>query len=146
MSHENVEIVRRCYGMWDNRDFSSIPEIAHPEFVLDVSRNVFNPGVHRGVDGFTRFVEQIDEIWENFDIEPEEFITRASTSSRPFGSPGRGAAAGPRPKYGCSTSGRCATARCCESRAGTEIAPRFSKPPGCGSRPSPSETPASSVG
>jgi hypothetical protein len=28
MSQENVEIVRRCYGMWDNRDFSSIPEIA----------------------------------------------------------------------------------------------------------------------
>jgi ketosteroid isomerase-like protein len=74
MSQENVEIVRRCYGMWDNRDFSSIPEIAHPEFVLDVTRNVFNPGVHRGVDGFARFVEQIDEVWENFDIEPEEFI------------------------------------------------------------------------
>jgi ketosteroid isomerase-like protein len=59
----NLEFVRRCYGSWTNRDFSAIPEIAHPDL-----------GVYRSLDGFRRFVEQADEMSERFQIEPEEFI------------------------------------------------------------------------
>jgi ketosteroid isomerase-like protein len=39
-----------------------------------MSRNVFNPGVYRGLDGFRRFVEQVDERWERFEAEVEELI------------------------------------------------------------------------
>jgi ketosteroid isomerase-like protein len=74
MSQENVEIVRRCYGLGADRDFSTLSELAHPDVVVDLSRNVFNPGVHRGLDAFRHFVEQVDEMWEDFQIEPEEFI------------------------------------------------------------------------
>jgi ketosteroid isomerase-like protein len=74
MSQENVEIVRRCYEFWTDRDFSPFPEFAHPDVVVDVSRNVFNPCVYRGLDGFLAFVEQVDEMWEDFQIEPEELI------------------------------------------------------------------------
>ena|SRR5918994_5299961 len=74
MSQANVEIVRRIYEFWLDRDFSAIPELVHPDAVIDLSRNVFNPGIHRGIDGFRRFLEQIDEMWENFRITPEEFI------------------------------------------------------------------------
>jgi ketosteroid isomerase-like protein len=74
MSQENVEIVRRCYGLGADRDFSTLSELAHPDIVVDLSRNVFNPGVHRGLDAFRHFVEQVDEMWEDFQIEPEEFI------------------------------------------------------------------------
>jgi ketosteroid isomerase-like protein len=74
MSEENVEIVRRCYGFWTDRDFSSIAALAHPDAVIDLSRNVFNPAVHRGLDGLRRWIEQVDEMWDSFQIEPEEFI------------------------------------------------------------------------
>ena len=74
MSEENVEIVRRCYGFWTDRNLSAIADIVHPDAVLDLSRNIFNPGVHRGFDAFLRFVEQVDEMWENFQVEPEELI------------------------------------------------------------------------
>jgi ketosteroid isomerase-like protein len=74
MSQENVEIVRRCYGFWTDRDFSPFSELAHPDVVIDLSRNVFNPGVHRGLDGFRHMIEQVDEMWGSFQIEPEEFI------------------------------------------------------------------------
>jgi phage terminase small subunit len=47
---------------------------AHPAVGVDLSRNVFNPGVHRGLDAYRHFVEQVDEMWEDFQIEPEEFI------------------------------------------------------------------------
>jgi hypothetical protein len=64
MSEENVEIVRRLYGFWTQRDYSTLPEIAHPDVVIDLSRNVFNPAVYRGLDGFRDFVDQADEMWE----------------------------------------------------------------------------------
>jgi ketosteroid isomerase-like protein len=74
MSQENVEVVRRCFEFWINRDFSAFGEVAHPDLILDVSRRVFNPTVYHGVDGFRRFVEQVDETWENLQFVPEEFI------------------------------------------------------------------------
>jgi ketosteroid isomerase-like protein len=42
--------------------------------LIDLSRNVFNPGIHRGLGGFRRFVDQIDQMWENFRITPDEFL------------------------------------------------------------------------
>ena len=74
MSQENVEIVRRLSRFWQDRDFSVIEDALHPDAVLDASRNVFNPGVHRGIEALRRAVEQTDEMWEDFEVTPEEFI------------------------------------------------------------------------
>jgi ketosteroid isomerase-like protein len=74
MSQENVEVVRRCYEFWTDGDFSFFPELAHPDVVIDVSRNIFNPGVHRGLEGFRHVVEQATEMWEDFRLTPEELI------------------------------------------------------------------------
>jgi ketosteroid isomerase-like protein len=71
MSQENVEIVRRCYRFWTDRDFSPFPELAHPDVVIDVSRNIFNPGVHRGLEGFRHVVEQAEpRCGRTFDSRP----------------------------------------------------------------------------
>ena len=74
MSQENVEIVRRCSEFFRSRDLSYLAQVVDPDFVFDVSRNVFNPGVHRGLDGFRQFIEQVDEMWETFDLEIEELV------------------------------------------------------------------------
>ena len=79
MSQENVEIVRRLYGFWQDRDASAIEDVVHPDAVVDVSRNIFNPGTHRGIEGFMRFVEQIDEMWDDFMVTPEEFVDGGDT-------------------------------------------------------------------
>jgi ketosteroid isomerase-like protein len=74
MSQENVEIVRGLAGFWRDRDYSAVEKAIHPDAVLDVSRNVFNPGVHRGLDALRRFMEQTDEMWDDFDVSPVEYI------------------------------------------------------------------------
>jgi len=74
MSEENVEIVRRLSSSWRDRDYSAVEELCHPDVVFDVSRNVFNPGVHRGIDGLRHFMATVDEAWESFAIIPEELI------------------------------------------------------------------------
>jgi ketosteroid isomerase-like protein len=42
MSQENVEIVRRLYGFWEDGDLSAIEAAIHPDAVVDVSQ----PGEH----------------------------------------------------------------------------------------------------
>jgi ketosteroid isomerase-like protein len=74
MSQENVEIVRRAAEFWTDRDFSPMAEIFDPEIVVDLSRNVFNPDVYRGYEGVRRWVEVVDEMWDEFEAKIEETI------------------------------------------------------------------------
>src|ERR671910_2100614 len=130
MSQANVEIVRRIYEFWPDRDFSAIPELVHPDAVIDLSRNVFNPGIHRGIDGFRRFLEQIDEMWENFRITPEEFIDANDNVFVSYRISGKGRGSGIETSMRLFGVWTCATAgfRCSSGAFGTE--PEPSKPPG----------------
>jgi ketosteroid isomerase-like protein len=74
MSEENVELVRRWFEGLTTRDYAAFPELAHPDFVLDLSRNIFNPDTYRGVDGLRLFAERVDEMWDELEARPEEII------------------------------------------------------------------------
>ena len=41
---------------------------------LDVSHNVFNPGVDEGVEGLRRMFEGVLDIWQEFELTPKEFV------------------------------------------------------------------------
>ena len=62
MSQENVEVVRRLYGLWPDRVLAA-EEVLHPDVVIDVTRNVLTPALYHGFDGFRRFLEQVEEEW-----------------------------------------------------------------------------------
>ena len=69
-----MEVVRRLYGLWPDR-VSAAEEVLHPDVVIDVySRNVLTPALYHGFDGFRRFLERVEEVWENLQVEPEELI------------------------------------------------------------------------
>ena len=74
MSRENVEIVRRIYGHWARREWPLIPEFFDPDVEVDLSRNVFNPDTYRGHAGIGRLLQNVDEMWNDFRIEPTELV------------------------------------------------------------------------
>jgi ketosteroid isomerase-like protein len=74
MSRENVEIVRRGYEVLNSRDFSRIPEFLDPEIEIDITRNVINPGVWRGFEGFEEMIRGTDDVWDSFHDEVLETI------------------------------------------------------------------------
>jgi ketosteroid isomerase-like protein len=74
MSQENVEIVRRAYEAMNNREFSLAPELLDPDVEFDLSRNILNPDVYRGYEGFERLVGVIEDVWNDFRFEPQELI------------------------------------------------------------------------
>ena len=74
MSQENVEIVRRGYDAFNRGDVEGMIETVDPKARWDLSERVFNPAVYEGHDGIRRFVEEIDEVWDEFHLEPLEYI------------------------------------------------------------------------
>jgi ketosteroid isomerase-like protein len=65
VSAANAETVRRAIGLWGRRDFDALAKLAHPEFVLDLSRNL-DAAVYSGVDGLRDWTEHVGETWDDF--------------------------------------------------------------------------------
>ncbi len=74
MSRENVEFVRRAYEALNNREYSRMGEFLAPDVEIDISRNVFNPGVHRGHADAERVIRATDDAWDDFHNEIREMI------------------------------------------------------------------------
>ena len=74
MSRENVEIVRSLFAALNSGDRERAIGFAHPEVVLDATRNVFNPKTYLGKDGLRQWLADTDDVWEGMHSEQNEFI------------------------------------------------------------------------
>ena len=75
MSQDNVETVRRCYSLWESREWSAIPQLFDPKIEIDLSRNVFNPDVYHGHDGVRKWHREFRDVWgDEFRVEPEAYF------------------------------------------------------------------------
>ena len=75
MSEENIEIVRRVYVALTQGDGDTLRDLAVPEFVVDFSRRLVEPGVLRGRNEALAFLSQIRETWDDWPVwEPQELI------------------------------------------------------------------------
>jgi ketosteroid isomerase-like protein len=76
VSAENVELVREGLALFNRGDFDGSLETLTPEpaFVWDTRTAVPDGGVYHGVDEVRAYWESIAERWDDFRIEPEEFV------------------------------------------------------------------------
>ena len=74
MSDTNVELARTGWDIWRRRDFDRLEELAVEdfEFVPAIAASVEGGAVH-GIEGSRRFFESLDETWESFEIDADEF-------------------------------------------------------------------------
>jgi ketosteroid isomerase-like protein len=68
------ELVRRAFDIWATRDIDALGEIYHPEVIYDCSKRTLNPEVYEGYAGLVRLSEDVDVIWDTFDIELERLM------------------------------------------------------------------------
>jgi ketosteroid isomerase-like protein len=74
MSQGNVEIVRSIFAALNRGDRETAIGFAHPEVVLDATRNVFNPKTYVGKDGLRQWLADTDDVWDGMHTEQNEFI------------------------------------------------------------------------
>jgi uncharacterized protein len=77
MSEENVELVREGIEAFNRGDIDWLLERIDDDFVFDWSRSR-SPlrGVYRGADGIAGFLREQWTTFEEFVVEPGEFIDR----------------------------------------------------------------------
>ena len=73
MSEENVELVRLIHDAWSRGDFSAGADLMAPDFEWHQHAQAVEPGSHRGA-AIGGAIGKIFEIYENFRIEPLEYI------------------------------------------------------------------------
>ncbi len=69
-----MEIVRRYFEFVNRRNWSLLPELVDPDIEIDLSRNIFNPGLYQGYAGLRRSARVIDDMWDEFSVSPTELI------------------------------------------------------------------------
>jgi ketosteroid isomerase-like protein len=77
MSQENVDLVRDAIEAFNRVDLEWLLERIEENFVLDWTRSM-SPlsGIYRGPDGVAEFIREQWNTFEEFAIEPLEFIDR----------------------------------------------------------------------
>ena len=98
MSQENVEVVRRIFEGWSRGDFSVGAELLAADFEWKQYAGAVEPGTRRGGEVGTS-LKKIFEIYEDFRVQPEEYIdagekvvvaARVNATSRRAGMPLKG--------------------------------------------------------
>ena len=73
MSQENVEIVRRSYEAFARGDISSWLSDIDPEVVIHENADFPDSLTFRGHRGALKWIESVNELWEDARIEPQTF-------------------------------------------------------------------------
>ena len=73
MSQENVELVRKVYEGWSRGDFAAGADVLAADFEWRQHTEAVEPGARRG-DAVGDSLRKIFDIYEDFRVDPEEFI------------------------------------------------------------------------
>jgi ketosteroid isomerase-like protein len=74
MSQENVEVLRSGYEAWNRGDRDAAFESLEPEFELQLPEGGMNVGKFQGREGATKLFEDYLEVFDFFQMEPEQFF------------------------------------------------------------------------
>ncbi len=106
MSQENVEVLRSGYEAWNRGDRDSAFEYLEQEFEMHLPEGGMNVGIFKGREGVTKLFENYLEVFDSFQMEPEEFF-EAGDQIVVFRTPARGKGSGVEVEFRPATSGRC---------------------------------------
>jgi ketosteroid isomerase-like protein len=75
VSDANVELVRRVFDAFAERDMETLREITDPEIeFLPVTANLTTGGIpYRGHEGLERYLADVGEVWNELRAYPGEF-------------------------------------------------------------------------
>lgn len=100
MSRENVELVRRGYSLFAAGDYEGVAALMSTEAKLPDGGGLglagTAAGTRYGPEGFLRGSEDVLEAFEDYQVEPEDYIAVGEAVVVPVRISGRGKASGAR--------------------------------------------------
>jgi ketosteroid isomerase-like protein len=95
MSQQNVDMARRGYEAMRSGDMQGVLELLHSDVSVEVHTGRPDlPEVLHGLAGFIQNIQGLTEVFEDIEIEPEEFIDLDDTLIVAIRTVGHGRASG----------------------------------------------------
>jgi ketosteroid isomerase-like protein len=75
VSEANVDLARRAFEAFAERDVDALLELMHPELeFLPVTANLTTGGLpYRGSEGIRRYIEDVARVWDELRVFPSEY-------------------------------------------------------------------------
>jgi ketosteroid isomerase-like protein len=73
---DNVEIVRRAFAAFEQRDAEALVELCSPDVVFEpvTARLAAGGEPYRGHEGMRRYLADVARVWQELRSEPDEYI------------------------------------------------------------------------
>ncbi|MEK6328733.1 MAG: hypothetical protein AABM66_14595 [Actinomycetota bacterium] len=86
MSGENVEIVRRIYGVWESEGSPVSSGLLDAEIEWVNAPEAVEPGTRRGIEAFASAAQTVADTFEGVRVEIDEFVDAGERVRRPCNS------------------------------------------------------------
>jgi ketosteroid isomerase-like protein len=94
MSEENVEVVRRSFAAWADGGWEAVAPFLDPEIEWTLRPDFPDAGVFRGHDEVQVLINRFEETFDDWGVEPIEFIDAGGKIVVPVNWWGRGKGSG----------------------------------------------------
>jgi ketosteroid isomerase-like protein len=74
VSQQNVELHRKIFEAFNERDMEALIALLDPEFELHSKLAAVAPAVYHGHDGARRWHRNLDDAWEGLRAEPDAYF------------------------------------------------------------------------
>ena len=74
MSQANIELARKVFKAFEERDMGAVERLCAPDIECDWSRRLLDPTVTRGYAGIKSFLEEVEGIFGEMSFEEEEVL------------------------------------------------------------------------
>jgi ketosteroid isomerase-like protein len=74
VSRETIETLRRAYEGFGRMDVPAILSVLNEDVKWDATDAFAHRGLFRGHAGVKEYLQSLSEVWEQFELEPDEFI------------------------------------------------------------------------
>jgi ketosteroid isomerase-like protein len=89
-----LDLVRKAFAAYNRGDIDDLLELMAEDVVAVIPSGLPNDGIYHGRDGFLEMLGAWEEAWEEFRIEPIEFIEEGDAVIVPIRQFGRGRGSG----------------------------------------------------
>jgi ketosteroid isomerase-like protein len=77
MTSPNIESFNRAYEGFAKRDLSAVLSVMSEDVEWDASDALAHTGVYHGHEGVMEYLRGLAGVWEDFELEPDQFVEAA---------------------------------------------------------------------
>jgi ketosteroid isomerase-like protein len=84
---DHIRIVERAYAAFSSRDLEALTEMSHPGIEIASVTGVMagRDEPYRGIDALSRYLEDVERVWDEIELLPQEFTETRDGNVLVFG-------------------------------------------------------------